>query len=132
MSYNNKKTSTRKQNTNTKRVPDNVFEAPLLVESTTDNTYEEVLEILSSTKFEKISIPLNAYKSKLDDTNPDDTKITTIGYIKSFDKTKDTFTFVVFNAFKDKVKEWTNASVEAKYTVNKDKSLKTIIKFILG
>ena len=57
----------------------------VLPEDVSKGTLEEVLEILSTTKFNKISFPVSTYRYYMDgNTDMNDTRVITVGYIKNF------------------------------------------------
>ena len=93
-------------NTNTKRRNNpNIMEVPLILdESLSDNLYNEIMEIIQTTKFNKISFPLSIQRSVLDPSvSEDDTRVYTAGYIKKFNRNK--FIVFLFNSARDVVKE---------------------------
>lgn len=116
------------------RKSDSVFTGELVFEEGTSVEIEnEVKEVLAETKFDKISIPLNTYRRLLSEDGGDseDTKITTIGYIKNYNPETEKFTVVIFNTFKDIIKSWEDLRVQERHTITKEGTLKTIIKFLL-
>ena len=93
-------------NTNTKRRNNpNIMEVPFILdESLSDNLYNEIMEIIQTTKFNKISFPLSIQRSVLDPSvSEDDTRVYTAGYIKKFNRNK--FIVYLFNSARDVVKE---------------------------
>lgn len=110
----------------------------------TDGVYEEVAEVIETTKFEKISIAVSATRGALAEfsdspvelSEKDASKVTSIGYIKSFDSDALSFDIVVFNNFLDVVSAVANdkrhyLSIVPVITTTKEGSLRTITKFIL-
>ena len=109
-----------------------------------DGVYEEVAEVIETTKFEKISIAVSATRGTLAEfsdspvelSEKDASKVTSIGYIKSFDSDALSFYFVVFNNFLDVVSAVAEdkrhyLSIVPVITTTKEGSLRTITKFIL-
>lgn len=77
--------------------PNNVFEVPLYDEMA-EETEKAVLDILAKTPFNKISVPVSIYKSRVDPNTPcDDTRVITAGYVKKYDPETKKFTIVIFN-----------------------------------
>ena len=75
-----------------------ITEVPLcLPTDTADEVVNEIIDVLKATRFNKISVPLTTYRTMLEDgLAEDDTRITTIGYIKKFDSVSKTFNVVIF------------------------------------
>ena len=88
-----------------------------------DDTYsldilDEIIEVLKDTPFNRITIPLNAYRYALgnDDINgKPDTRTITVGYIKSFNEETCTFNVVIFNPFKNAIKAFDDYGIEASF-----------------
>ena len=66
--------------------------------------FVNLFNIVNSIPFDKISIPM--YCSRYNVEGGDANKYVTIGYIKGFDQDTDEFTFVVFDNYVSKVKEF--------------------------
>lgn len=92
-------------NTNIKRRNPNNMEVPLVLdESLSDNLYNEIMEIIQTTKFNKISFPLTVQRNAIDPSIPeDDTRVYTAGYIKKFNRNK--FIVHLFNSTRDVIKQ---------------------------
>lgn len=122
--YNKKKVN------NNKRY--NVFDI-VFYKETPDDIKDEIIEVLKTTQFNKISIPVSSYKKLVNHDQPDDTKNLTVGFIKSFNKNNNKLKVVVFNNFKERINKLDNSAIEVIYTEKTNKSgnvsLGTIIKF---
>lgn len=138
--YNNKSNQNRnyesyntQRQTRTPRVNPNEVKAQLyLPEDLCDNVKAEIIDVISKAKFSKISVPLGTYRCNLDESNGDDERISTIGYMRKYDPDSQEFTVIVFNNFIDIVKGFGDLAVELLFTTNKDKTkLGTITKFNL-
>ena len=68
-----------------------------------NNTIDEVINILLKVPFNKISIPLNAFKGEMLDNVEEggQRKCITVGFITSLNKETLTFNVVVFNQYKE-------------------------------
>ena len=68
-----------------------------------DNTIDEVINILLKVPFNKISIPLNAFKGEMLDNVEEagKKKCITVGFITSLNRETLTFNVVVFNQYKE-------------------------------
>lgn len=96
-------------NNNTKRRNNpNIIEVPLVLDdSLSDNLYNEIMEIIQTTRFNKISFPLSIQRNVIDPSIPeDDTRVYTAGYIKKFNRNK--FVVYLFNSARDVVKQTFN------------------------
>ena len=101
----------------------------VLPEDVSKGTLEEVLEILSTTKFNKISFPVSTYRYYMDgNTDMNDTRVITVGYIKNFDAEKGVFTIVLFNNNRLSIDEFTNPTLEVVFS-EYNGSLGCITKF---
>lgn len=109
---------------------------PLSVqEGTSEEVINEIVDVLKGTRFNKISVPLTSYRHLYDDSiAKDDTRISTIGYIKKFNATDKTFTVVLFtNNAKIITEKYDKEKlmIEAVFTQYKEK-LGVITKLILA
>jgi hypothetical protein len=87
-----------------------------------DEVYNEIIDVLKKTKFNKISFPLNTYRYLVDDSvDENDTRMLTVGYIKKFDAEKQEFTVAVYPKSYDAVSAFENPSVEVVWTEFKGK-----------
>jgi hypothetical protein len=92
----------------------------------------EILDVLASTKFNKISIPLGAYRNMIDAAaEENDIRVCTIGYIKNYDVVNKVFTVIIFDRFLEVIKnpELGQLKMELAFTTYKETSLGTITKF---
>ena len=121
-------------------MPKNVFtpiEAKLaLPADISDELKEEILQVLKSTRFSKISIPLSTYRYLVDSSVKADEKpirVTTVGYIRKFNAETNVFTVVLFNnsTYKDTIESFTDPVIELGWSEFKDK-LGTITKFVIA
>jgi len=100
--------STLKGNTNKpKAVNPKMIKASLYIaQDFGDNIRNEILDVLASTPFSKISFPIGTYRYHIQDNiADDDNRIITVGYIKSYDPETCEFTIIMFNdEVKDKLK----------------------------
>ena len=97
-----------------------------------EKVYTEILDVLASTKFNKVSIPLGIYKSVIDsNVDADDSRITTIGYIRDYDAETKKFTVIIFKNFIDYIKDNNYSAIDLLFTVTKNGDLGTITKFII-
>lgn len=109
---------------------------PLSVrEGTSEEVVNEIIEVLKSTRFNKISFPLTSYRRIYDDTtSADDNRVVAVGYIKKFDATNKTFTVIMFNnnadALTKKYKK-EDLMIEAVFTQFKEK-LGIITKLVIA
>ena len=123
-----------KNRTNQKRIVKNtVLEVPFKTPSDISNDiYNEIMDVIETTKFDKISIPLSSYRHYYDNrVDEKDTKVFVIGYIRKFNKDDNTFTVVIFNNNAKTVTEFTNPEITVGFTQFKDK-LGAITKFIIA
>lgn len=96
-----------------------------------ENIVNEILDVLSKAKFNKISVPLNTYRWMTENTaDKTDTRVSTIGYIRYYNAETREFSLVVFPSFIDMVKSLGDVAVELQFTEFKEK-LGTITKFNL-
>ena len=87
-----------------------------------DAVFDEIVDVLKKTKFNKISFPLSSYRNLFDNTvAADDTKMLTVGYIKKFDAENLEFTVMVFPKCKEVVDAFKNPAIEVVWTEFNDK-----------
>lgn len=123
-----------KNRTNQKRIVKNTaLKVPFKTPSGVSNDIcNEIMDVIETTKFDKISIPLSSYRRYYDSRiDEKDTKIFVIGYIRKFNKEDNTFTVVIFNNNTKTVTEFANPEITVGFTQFKDK-LGTITKFIIA
>lgn len=88
----------------------------VITQETSDEVTDQIFKILDKTPFNKISFPLSTYRQYLEDGVPeDDTRVTTIGYIKKYDSASKKFTVIVFSNFMATIKAYENPMVEVKF-----------------
>jgi hypothetical protein len=105
------------------KAPSNYITAKLaFYKDLPDEVYNEIIDVLKKTKFNKISFPLNTYRYLIDETVDDiDTRMATVGYIKRFDADKLEFTVAVYPKSHDAVAAFENPVVEVVWTEFKGK-----------
>lgn len=137
--YNNNKRNNRGRNNNfdenrkaikQPKVNPNEIKLPLyLPADLEENIVNEIFDVLSTTRFNKISVPLGTYKCLVDsDIDGDDNRVCTIGYIRNYNKENNEFTVIVFGKFLDTIKAYNDIAMELTFNKYKD-SLGTITKF---
>ena len=101
----------------------------LLPEDISENTRNEVIEVLRTTKFNKISIPVSTYRHYTD-TNIDknDNRVVTVGYIKNFDIENDEFVVMIFTNSRAFISKFSNPILEIQISETND-TLRCITKF---
>lgn len=112
------------------RVNPNQLTVKLVLDSKNlnDELIDEILEVLETCQFSKISIPLGTYRNLIiNDSAADDNRVSTIGYIRDYNAETQEFTVVVFNNFIDAIKSWGEVGIELQYLTYKGK-LGTITK----
>lgn len=119
-----------KFNSNSKQYQNNTIEVPLCLEGDiSEDLYGEILSVIAGTKFTKISIPVNTYrKYVVEGFKDDDTRVSTIGYVKKFNPKTNKFVVVIFNNSVDAINKLQNPAMELVFTQYKGK-LGTITKF---
>lgn len=124
-SFNNRNKNDRQPKTNP-----NVIKMPLYLQnSIPEDIANEILSILATNKFNKISIPLSTYRFTFEETNEGDNRVYTIGYIRNYNAETCEFTVVVFDGFLDAIKSLGNVGINPMYTTYNN-ALGTITKFI--
>ena len=123
--YNNKKANKQP------KVNPNEIKVPLcLPVDLNDDVKNEIYDVLTNTKFDKISIPLGIYRSLIEDCEEGDTRVCTIGYIRKYDTESTEFTVIVFNKYLDIIKELGMENIVLELTFNTyNNTLRTITKF---
>ena len=115
------------------RVNPNEIKVPLLLPADlNEDITNEILDVLASTKFNKVSIPLGAYRNLIEDTAEEgDTRVCTIGYIKNYDVVSKTFAVIIYDKFLETIKnpELGELKMSLVFTTYKETSLGTITKF---
>lgn len=131
MAKNKKKTNQQKEamaKTNNKYILANL----VMPEGISDKIRVEIMAVIQSTQFDKISFPLSASRKVINtQENDQDDRISTIGYIRKFDLEKNQFQVVIFNSTKDTVAKFKNPIIIPVITIYKEESLGTITKFLI-
>lgn len=119
----------------TKHNNDNVIEVPFTLTTVGDISAalaDEIMDVVRSTRFHRVSIALNSYRRNHNmAASADDNRVITIGYIKSYNAETNTFQVVIFNNAKEAVEKFKNPHIEVAYSSYKDK-LNVITKFIIA
>lgn len=98
-------------------------------EGTSDAVMEEIFNVLRSTQFNKISIPVGTYRYLIDDSiADDDNRVITVGYIKRFDPESNMFDIAIFSNNKQTIEEFENPALELVFKEYNNK-LAVITKF---
>lgn len=85
----------------------------VLPDDISENVKAEVMEVLESTKFNKISFPISTYRYYVDsNVDTDDNRVVTVGYIKNYDVEKQLFTIVIFGNNRVPINEFDNPTLE--------------------
>lgn len=129
--YNNNRSRYNNRKPRQPRVNLNKINAPIYIpEDTNGNVHDEILEVLSSTKFDKISFPLNTYRALIDsNVDASDARTCTIGHICGYNSELEEFSVFIFSKFLDAVKSLGDIAIEIHFS-GKDK-LNSITKFNL-
>ena len=112
------------------KINPNEFKLPLYLSADlSEKVTNEIIDVLSNTKFDKVSIPLSTYKTLMDsNVDETDTRVCTIGYIRKYDSESKCFTVIVFNNFVDLIKEFGDSAIVLQFTTHKE-NLGTITRF---
>ena len=98
-------------------------------EGTSDAVMEEIFNVLRSTQFNKISIPVGTYRYLIDDSiADDDNRVITVGYIKRFDPESNMFDIAIFSNNKQTIEGFENPALELVFKEFNNK-LAVITKF---
>lgn len=98
-------------------------DVPVYYTNTSDlseDVFEEVENTLKSIPFNRISIPLNAYREDVFEDEEGNKKSVTIGFIKSFNPKALTFNVIIFDTFKSAIKKFDSVGLEVNFGVWKD------------
>ena len=112
--------------------PSNHFKFKLVLPvDTPDSVYNEILDVLTSTMFGKISFPVSTYRYYLDESvGADDARVITTGYVKDFNPDTNEFSIVVFPNNRETIAAFKEPGIEVVFTTYPDEnSLGTITKF---
>lgn len=108
------------------------FEAELVFdEDVSEDLKKEIIDVLKSARFNKLSYPIASYRNLIaEDTDEEDTKIITVGYIKKFIKDENKFIFNIFNNCRTAVKSFIKPAIKISFT-EYDGKLGVISKIIV-
>ena len=111
----------------------NEIKAPLFINKVIDeNMYTEILEVLESTKFNKVSIPIGMFKSLIDsNVDADDSRVTTVGYIRNYNAETKEFSVIIFKGYAELIKKYNKYAADLLFTEHPKGGLGTITKFII-
>lgn len=100
-----------------KRSNNNYLEAQLVFdESVSDELKEEIINVLATTKFNKLSYPISTYSYLLfENVENSENKTTVVGYIKKFIKDESKFVFVIYNNSKEIIKSFADMKIKVKF-----------------
>ena len=93
----------------------------------------EILEIIKSARFDKLSFSLSTYRKLIDkQVDDDDERINTVGFIKDFDAETNTFRVGIFSGSRETIEGFVNPIITPLYnTINKGNNLGVITKLII-
>lgn len=100
-----------------KKSNNNYLEAQLVFdESVSDELKEEIINVLATTKFNKLSYPISTYSYLLfENVENSENKTTVVGYIKKFIKDESKFIFVIYNNSKEIIKSFADMKIKVKF-----------------
>ena len=100
-----------------KRSNNNYLEAQLVFdESVSDELKEEIINVLATTKFNKLSYLISTYSYLLvENVENSENKTTVVGYIKKFIKDESKFVFVIYNNSKEIIKSFADMKIKVKF-----------------
>lgn len=129
-------TNENRNNTNDrteKKFNPNEFRAKLFLDDDIDDTIKnDIIDTITNNRFNKISVPVSTYRSVIDpDADSDDTRTTTIGYIRRYNPKTKTFTIIIFDKFISAMASIDEMVIEPLFTIYKNR-FGTITKFIVG
>lgn len=123
------------KNNNRDRKKNNNVEIPVYFpDDMNDDIYNEIIDVLNSTKFNNISIPFSIYRTLIDDSiDSDDTRVSNAGFIKrwKYDPKPGYFVISIFNSLKETIAKLENPVFIIHYT-EYDGKLGTITKIVLS
>ena len=115
-----------------KNRPNNVLEVPLFTGNMDADTEKAILEVLENTRFAQISFPISAYKYQIDsNTDPDDNRTITAGYIRKYDAETKKFTVVIFNKLSEIIMAFKEPTMDVSFTQYKG-SFGTITRLVVA
>lgn len=100
-----------------KKSNNNYLEAQLVFdESVSDELKEEIINVLATTKFNKLSYPISTYSYLIfENVENSENKTTVVGYIKKFIKDESKFVFVIYNNSKEIIKSFADMKIKVKF-----------------
>jgi hypothetical protein len=132
--FNNEKKHNKKdyKKPNNKRKVNTEIKIPLYLSADlSEDIRDEIIDVLNINIFNKISIPLNISRSLVNpDTKEGDVRVSTIGYIRSYDSESMEFTVTIFDNFINTVKDLGDVAMDISFVTYKDKFV-SITKFIV-
>lgn len=118
---NNNKRKFNNKNNKQKRVNPKEVKLPVyLPADLNEDIYNEIVDLLNTTKFNKISIPVNISRHLI---NPDDTsnKVSVIGYIRNYNPETTEFTIILFDNLVEPVKNLGDIAMAVVFNTYKEK-----------
>lgn len=88
---------------------------------------ETLLDIVRDIRFDKVTIPVNAYCNEYFDEDRRGTM--NVGYIESFNEEDLTFDIVIRNKYSDRVFQYDNAIIYPKVSVSRDGEVLKVLSF---
>ena len=112
----------------------NEIKAPLTINKVIDeNVYTEIIDVLDSTKFNKVSIPIGMFRTLIDsNVDADDARVTTVGYIRNYNAETKEFSVVIFKGYLELIKKHDKYTVDLLFTETSKGGLGTITKFVIN
>lgn len=93
---------------------------------------DDVCEVLGSTLFHKISVPVYVYNRNIDSSvEADDTRVRVAGYIKKYDKDEGKFLVHVFPYLRDQVTGIGRLCIQPQLIINRNGQLATITRLVI-
>ena len=112
----------------------NIIKAQLDLSAIPDEIAEEIEQVISATRFNKISIPVYCPRYLLTEEENKDTpdkRTTIVGYVKRYNPEDRTFQIVLFASVKATINGFINPIIKPAYTQYNDK-LSVITKLVIA
>lgn len=112
----------------------NIIKAQLDLSAISDEIAEEIEQVISATRFNKISIPVYCPRYLLTEEENKDTpdkRTTIVGYVKRYNPEDRTFQIVLFASVKATINGFINPIIKPAYTQYNDK-LSVITKLVIA
>ena len=92
----------------------NYFTLPTIVNGNpSQSILDQINSVLASTPFNKISVPINIYRKYIEQTDPDNNKVITTGFVKKYDEDTGNMTIIVFSSNNaDAIRNMINPAIE--------------------